>query len=478
MSLRTVLVTLLACAVSSAQTTSRNVTLLANFFPNDRFSDIWGYVDHATGREYALLLSRQGTYVVETTNPTSPVQRGYIAGSLSGWSPSAWRDARTYGQYAYVVTEGGGGMQVINLANPNSPAFVRTHRPAGVNWGNTHNISIDLATGKLYVVGTSGGMHIFDVAANPTNPPYVGSYTAEYVHDVQVREGVAFLSEINRGFLRLLDVRNLPAMPQLGVIGYGAAHQAWPSPDGDYVAGASEAVGGYVGIFDVTNYASIRQVARYNFPTNPYETSVHNVFNRDHIVHCAWYLSGYVACDTSDPLNPVTVGHYDTFAGTGVFSGAWGCYPFQPSGNVYLSDIMSGLYVFRLRGTPEHYGNAVAAAPGTAPEIATCGASWLGSSSFALEARKAAPGSPVFFFVGMNAANLAFGGHTLLVDTTIGGIDQATANARGIARTRIPLPNDPALDGLQLHAQALVPMAGAPLGIAMSDGLRAELFVR
>lgn len=45
MLLRSALATLLACAVASAQTTSRNVTLLANFFPNDRFSDIWGYVD-------------------------------------------------------------------------------------------------------------------------------------------------------------------------------------------------------------------------------------------------------------------------------------------------------------------------------------------------------------------------------------------------------------------------------------------------
>lgn len=318
---------------------------------------------------------------METTNPTSPVQRGYIAGSLSGWSPSAWRDARTYGQYTYVVTEGGGGMQVINLANPNSPVFVRTHRPGGVNWGNTHNISIDLATGKLYVVGTAGGMHIFDVAANPTNPPYVGSYTAEYVHDVQVREGVAFLSEINRGFLRLLDVRNLPAMPHLGVIGYGAAHQAWPSPDGDYVAGASEAVGGYVGIFDVTNYASIRQVARFNFPSNPYRpacTTCSTAITSSLRLVPGWLRRVRHGRSRSTRSRWATT---DTFAGTGVFSGAWGCYPFQPSGNVYLSDIMSGLYVFRLRGAPVHYGSAVAAPSGTAPEIATCGSKWLGSPS-------------------------------------------------------------------------------------------------
>ncbi|MBI5849643.1 MAG: choice-of-anchor B family protein [Planctomycetes bacterium] len=473
-----VLAALGLCAASHAPVQSRNVTLLANFLPNDRFNDIWGYVDPGTGREFALLLSRQGTYVVETTDPTNPVQRGYIAGSLSGWSTSTWRDARTYGRYAYVVTEGGGGMQVIDLGNPLSPVFVRTHRPAGVTWGNTHNISIDLSTGKLYVVGTAGGMHIFDVAANPTNPPRVATYTTEYVHDVQVRDGTAFLSEINRSFLRLLDVRNLPAMPQVGLVGYGAAHQSWPSPDGDFVAAASEAVGGYVAFFDTTRLPQMQVLSTYLFPANPYETSVHNVFLRDSVLHCAWYTAGYVACDASDPRAPVTVGWYDSYPGVGVFSGAWGCYPYQPSGNVYLSDMLTGLYVLRLRGTPEHYGSGVGAPAGTVPKVATFGTTWLGSPSFALEARDVPANSPVWFFVGMNPANLSFGGHTLLVDTTIGGLAQATANARGIARTRLPLPNDPALDGLFLHAQVLIPAAGAPLGVAMSDGLRAELFVR
>ncbi len=269
----------LALAVVSslaAQTSSRNVALLSQFFPNDRFNDVWGFVDPPTGREFALLLSRQGTYFVETTDPVHPVQRGFVAGSLSGWSPSTWRDARTYGHYAYVVTEGGGGMQVIDIADPDNPVFVRTHRPSGLAWGNTHNISIDLETGKLYVVGTAGGMHIFDVAANPTTPPLVASYTTEYVHDVQVREGIAYLSEINRGFLRALDVRNLPAMPLLGVAGYVAAHQSWPSEDGDFVAACQEAVGGAVTFFDVSNLGQIRQLSRYGFPSNPYETSIHN----------------------------------------------------------------------------------------------------------------------------------------------------------------------------------------------------------
>ncbi|NIW25144.1 MAG: hypothetical protein GWN29_11565, partial [Gammaproteobacteria bacterium] len=40
---------------------------------------------------------------------------------------------------------------------------------------------------------------------------------------------------------------------------------------------------------------------------------------------------------------------YDTWPGVSEgFNGAWGVYPFAASGNIYVSDISSGLYIFRL----------------------------------------------------------------------------------------------------------------------------------
>jgi hypothetical protein len=51
--------------------------------------------------------------------------------------------------------------------------------------------------------------------------------------------------------------------------------------------------------------------------------------------------------DISDPFNPVKVGEYDTYAApTPTYNGAWGCYPFFPSGNVVISDMSTGLYIF------------------------------------------------------------------------------------------------------------------------------------
>jgi hypothetical protein len=60
----------------------------------------------------------------------------------------------------------------------------------------------------------------------------------------------------------------------------------------------------------------------------------------------SWYKDGVVIIDAHKPDNLVVVGWYDTspLSGGG-FDGAWGVYPFLPSGNLVVSDISEGLYV-------------------------------------------------------------------------------------------------------------------------------------
>ena len=72
-------------------------------------SDCWGYVS-PSGREYALMCTTGATVVVEVTNPQNPQVIGRINGPNS-----TWRDVKTYQNRAYTVSEGGSGIQVINL---------------------------------------------------------------------------------------------------------------------------------------------------------------------------------------------------------------------------------------------------------------------------------------------------------------------------------------------------------------------------
>ncbi|HQV01040.1 MAG TPA: carboxypeptidase regulatory-like domain-containing protein, partial [Bacteroidia bacterium] len=60
----------------------------------------------------------------------------------------------------------------------------------------------------------------------------------------------------------------------------------------------------------------------------------------------SWYKEGVVIVDAVRPDNLIEVGHYDTSPQTGGgFDGAWGVYPYLPSGNVLVSDMSEGLFV-------------------------------------------------------------------------------------------------------------------------------------
>jgi hypothetical protein len=74
----------------------------------------------------------------------------------------------------------------------------------------------------------------------------------------------------------------------------------------------------------------------------------HNAFINDNFIYIAYYNDGLQIFDISNPLAPVRTGYYDTFLSSQKddFRGAWGVYPFLPSGIVLVSDRNTGLYVF------------------------------------------------------------------------------------------------------------------------------------
>jgi hypothetical protein len=62
------------------------------------------------------------------------------------------------------------------------------------------------------------------------------------------------------------------------------------------------------------------------------------------------YHDGIVIFDISDPNNVQRVAHYDTYTGNTNYSGyqgAWGVYPFLPSGRIIGTDVLNGLFVLQ-----------------------------------------------------------------------------------------------------------------------------------
>jgi choice-of-anchor B domain-containing protein len=446
---------------------SRNVQLLGSFNPMEMSSGVWGYRDPVTGTELAFLLTMSGTYVLDCTNGT-PVQRAFFPGPVSGW-----REAKTYGRYCYVVTEGGGGMQVIGLANPASPQLVGTHTLPG--WTRTHTVSIDEGTGKLYCNGADLGMLVFDVAANPTQPPLVTTFTAFYVHDAHIQDGLAHLCDLFGHRYYIADVRNLPAITVLGSApapGRRFFHNIWATRDNKYAVGTSEAAGGPMSVWDIRTPALPLLIAQIH--PAPATAVIHLVVERDRVVHIAYYTEGYVSVDISVPSQPVVVGHYDTYPGVSSgFNGAWGSYVHPLSGVVYISDMQTGLYVLRSDSAVVRYGDDTAGGSGRRPQIHGFGAAYLNNSAFKIECAKAAPAAPAVMLLNASSANINFVGLRLNVDvlTTTPIMVSAVTDAAGEASVPLPIPNAPPLSGRKLYAQFLVLDPGGPLDLSGSRGL-------
>ena len=76
----------------------------------------------------------------------------------------------------------------------------------------------------------------------------------------------------------------------------------------------------------------------------------HNGIIKDDLLYIAYYHDGLRVFDISNPSNPIQVNSYDTYLPNNHISyrGAWGVYPYLSSGNILVSDMQSGLYVFEL----------------------------------------------------------------------------------------------------------------------------------
>lgn len=313
-----------------------------------RFSALWGYTA-PDGREYALLGGFNGTHIIDIT--TRPIRQvAFIDGPDNGW-----REMKTYGTHAYVVSEGGAGLQIIDLSNlPTSATLVKEDTRF---FQTGHTISQD--GHYLYVHGTdpqagaNGGTIILDVSADPRTPRRAGMWTQRYVHDATIRNDTMWASAINDGRLDVIYLGADRSDPRFVTdIRYPGAgtHNADVTTDGRFVLTTDE-VGSTdksLKVWDVSDIQNIRKVADHSH--NRVEI-IHNVVIKGDLAFVAWYTGGTRVIDISNPADPVEVGYFDTFPGTATaYAGNWGTYPFFASGKIISSDMQTGLHVFTFDG--------------------------------------------------------------------------------------------------------------------------------
>ena len=336
-----------------AQIQDFNLTQVANLSYTQELNDIWGYVD-GTGVEYALVGTETGTSIVSLATPSAPNEVLFIPGATS-----IWRDLKTWGDYCYVTCDQGkDGLLIIDLSPlPSGTPTFQFWRPELSFNGDTdtlnkaHNLYIDEA-GYCYIAGSniSGGEpFIIDVNTIPGSPSYLGATLPVYAHDVYARGDTLWTSDISDGTFSVYDVSNKtnPNILANQSTPRDFCHNAWISDDGQTLFTTDEKSNAWIGSFDVSDLGNIQELDRWRSPnenTIPHNTHTHN----DYQV-ISYYTDGIIILDASKPDNLIEVGRYDTYFAqpeTG-FYGAWGAYPYLPSGLILVSDINSGLYVLQ-----------------------------------------------------------------------------------------------------------------------------------
>lgn len=312
-------------------------------------SNLWGYADEM-GNEYAIVGLSGGVSIVDVTDPTTPVEVFFEPGLNS-----IWREVKTYNNYAYITTEANEGMMIIDL-NPLPGAITSanvTHffGPAGNPWISAHSLFIDETTGVLFLHGSNrgnGGVILYDLNSSPTNPTELGEFDNWYVHDSYSRGDTLYSAHIYDGFFTVTDVSNPASITIMGGpqnTPKNFAHNCWLSDNGDYLFTTDEVSGSWLTSYDITDLSDIKELDRIRNS----ETSgsiAHNTYWINNYLVTSYYRDGVTIHDVTDPSNMILVGHYDTspLSGDG-FNGAWGVYPYLPSGNLLVSDIEQGLFV-------------------------------------------------------------------------------------------------------------------------------------
>ncbi len=353
--------------------------------PWERVSDIWGWTDPETGREYALVGRSGGAAIVDVTDPAVPRYIGVVSAN-----PSGARDLKVYADHLFFTGDGAGdhGLVVFDLtrlrdSSPSStdPSDGIEFEPDAVYRGiaSAHNLAMDAESGFAFPVGSSGGgetcgggLHMVDVRT-PKSPVFAGCFTDTAgllspgrTHDAQcvVYRGpdhryqgrqICFVS--NESVLRIVDITDKEVPLAVGGTSHpGAAyiHQGWLTEDHRYyylddeldeLVGTAPKTRTY--IYDVAELDDPVLVGSVDGPTGATD---HNLYVKGDRMYQANYQAGFRLFDISDPEAPEEIGWFDTTPYEGDppgFAGAWTAYPFFESGTVVVTSMYEGVFLLR-----------------------------------------------------------------------------------------------------------------------------------
>lgn len=386
----------------------KNIDLYAHVdiseLSGDKLSDIWGWIDPETGREYAILGLINGVDIVDVTEPSEPFVVGFIPepntpsaktippylghddgdGGLKG--DSAWRDMKVHKNTLYIVSEQAAyGLQYFDLTrlrDVENPPVEFTEFGQYTEFGNAHNIFVNQESEYLYVMGSTtgmrcaehGGLHIIDISSSH-QPKFAGCYVDEnaggfsasgYIHDTQCvqysgpdpdYQGKEICFNSGEKVFVISDVTDKKSPKTISIDTYPDAryiHQGWLSEDQRYFFMNDELDERYnhtntrTYIWDLQDLDQPEMIGHYQHDTPSID---HNLYIVDNLMFQANYTAGLRILDVSDPLpeNISELAYFDTTPQneTLTFGGLWSVYPWLSGDKIIVSDVNQGLFILR-----------------------------------------------------------------------------------------------------------------------------------
>jgi len=340
-------------------------TLVGSTIFNNAYNEIWGVA--VDGREYAVIGTTEGTHFIDVTDPSNPEQVELVRGNVSGRS-IIHRDYHDNGCFLYVVADEPGSpnasprstLQILDIST--LPESAKVVYDSDELIFRAHNIFIDEPNDRMYAFIVDGGnigfsaMRVYDIS-NPADPEFLAAYndlsglSISQVHDGYVLDNMAYLNLGPNGFA-IVDFTDPLSPVLLGTLDnypeQGYNHSGWLSQDGQYYYMSDETHGLRMKVVDVSDPSDIEVVGFFN-AGNPATTSVpHNQIVACDYLYVSYYYDGLQVYDISNPSAPVRIAEFDTslLPDRASFEGAWGVYPFLPSGNILVADMQEGLFVF------------------------------------------------------------------------------------------------------------------------------------